>query len=109
MRLRFARAILLAAGVGLAGCDWHEETGFVEVKKSFPVFATGDSLILNSTTLDLAARSSLVVQQPTGTAVIQLKHGETNRKLCEFAVRKNRVVTVTVMATNGSLRCSVQS
>lgn len=109
MRSRLSLAILLVAGMGLAGCDWHEETGFVEVKKSFTTLAAGDILILNSAPLDLGARSSLVVQQPTGTVSIQLKHGETSRKLCEFAVRKNRVVTVTLTAPSASLRYSVQS
>ncbi|WP_339037686.1 hypothetical protein WHZ78_07750 [Bradyrhizobium symbiodeficiens] len=41
------------------------------------------------------------MQQPAGTASIQLKHGQTLRKLCEFAVRKNRVVTVTLAAAEG--------
>lgn len=31
MRWRLSLAILLAAGMGLAGCDWHGEAGFVEV------------------------------------------------------------------------------
>lgn len=109
MRPRLVQAVLLAAGLGLAGCDWSAETGFVEVKKNFPALAAGDSLLVNSTTLELGSRSSLVVQQPTGTASLQLKHGETSRKLCEFSVRKNRVVTLTVAAANGSLRCTVQS
>lgn len=109
MRLGLTQAVLLAVGVGLAGCDWQEETGFVEVKKSFATLAIGDMLTLNAAALDIGARSSLVVRQPTGIASIQLKHGETSRKLCEFAVRKNRVVTVTLVAANGSLRCSVQS
>jgi hypothetical protein len=109
MKLRLTRTISLAVGMGLAGCDWHEETGFVEVKRSFATLATGDILTLNSATLDFGARSSLVIQQSTGTASIQVKHGEISRKLCEFAVRKNRVVTVTLAAANGSLRCSVQS
>jgi len=109
MKSRLTQAILLAIGVGLAGCDWHEGTGFVEVKKSFTALAVGDTLILNSSPLDLGTRSSIVVQHPTGSASIQVKHGETSRKLCEFAVRKNRVVTVTLVLTNGSLRCTVQS
>lgn len=108
MRLRLVQATFLAALVRLAGCDWYKETGFVEAKKSFAALAIGDILILNSATLDLGARSSLVVQ-PAGTASIQVKHGEISRKLCEFAVRKNRVVTVTLAVANGSLRCSVQS
>ncbi|MEH2492902.1 hypothetical protein [Bradyrhizobium sp. AZCC 2230] len=109
MRPSLSLSIFLVAGVGLAGCDWRDETGFVEVKKSFATMAAGDILILNSAPLDLGARSSLVVQQPTGTASIQVKHGETSRKLCEFAVRKNRVVTVTLTSASASLRCSVQS
>ncbi len=109
MRFWLPQAIAFAIGVGLAGCDWQEGTGFVEVKKSFAILAPGDTLILNSSPLDLGTRNSIVVQHPTGSASIQVRHGETSRKLCEFAVRKNRVVTVTLAAVNGSLRCSVQS
>lgn len=109
MRLKPGLSILLAAGVGLASCDWQGETGFVEVKKSFAILPAGDILILNSATLDLSARSSLVVKQPTGTASIQLKHGETSRKICDFAIRKNRVVTVSLISASASFRCSVQS
>ncbi|WP_210324905.1 hypothetical protein [Bradyrhizobium campsiandrae] len=93
----------------MAGCDFREETGFVEVKKSFANLAAGDTLMLNATALDLGTRSSLVVQQPTGTASLQVRRGDASRKLCEFPVRKNRVVTVTLAAANGALRCSVQS
>ncbi|MCP3442078.1 hypothetical protein [Bradyrhizobium sp. CCGUVB14] len=99
---------MVAVAVGLAGCDWREETGFVEVKKNFANPGAGDTLVLNATTLDFGARNSLVVQQPTGTASLQVRRGETSRKLCEFAIRKNRVVTVTLAAANGGLRCSVQ-
>ncbi|MBR0725078.1 hypothetical protein JQ612_27770 [Bradyrhizobium manausense] len=109
MRLKLTCAVLAALAVGLAGCDWREETGFVEVKKSFASLAVGDTLVLNETMLDFGTRSSLVIQQPTGTAGLQVRRGETSRKLCEFAVRKNRMVTVTLAAANGGLRCSVQS
>ncbi|WP_456737772.1 MULTISPECIES: hypothetical protein [unclassified Bradyrhizobium] len=87
---RLTQAMLLSAGAGLAGCDWPEETGFVEVKQSFATLAVGDTLILNSAPLDLGARSSLVIQHPTGTASIQVKPGETSRKLCEFGSEKPR-------------------
>lgn len=109
MTLRPTLAILLAAGVGLAGCDWHDETGFVEAKKSFVTLAASDTLILNSAPLDFGARGTLVGQHPTGTASIQVKHGETGRKLCEFQVRKYRVVTVILTTANRSLRCTAQS
>lgn len=107
--MRLIGALSLAAGIGLAGCNWSDETGFVEVKRSFATSPAGDTLLLNSATLDFGTRTSLVVQQPTGAASILVKHGEPSRKICEFAVRKNRVVTVTLTAVNGSLRCSVQS
>lgn len=107
--MKLTRAAVLLVGMSLAGCDWHEETGFVEVKRNFVTLAAGDVLALNANPLDLGNRTSLVVQQPSGTASIQVKHGETSRKLCEFTVRRNRVVTVTLAAANGSLRCSVQS
>lgn len=99
---------MVAVALGLAGCDWREDTGFVEVKKSFVGLAAGDTLILNATTLDFGTRSSLIIQQPTGTASLQVRRGETSRKLCEFAVRKNRMVTATLAAASGGLRCSVQ-
>lgn len=108
MTPKLTRAVLVALAVGLAGCDWREETGFVEVKKSFASLAVGDTLILNATTLDFGARSSLIIQHPTGTGSLEVRRGETSRKLCEFAVRKNRMVTVTLASVNGGLRCSVQ-
>lgn len=63
MRARLSLAILLVAGMGLVGCDWHEETGFVEVKKSFTALAAGDILILN-----LAPVGSRCPEQSCGAA-----------------------------------------
>lgn len=105
--LALGPAVVLAAGLG--GCEWKEQTGFVEFKRGTG-FAGTEVLLLNSTEVTgLAQKDRLIIQERTGTASLQLKRGENNQKLCDFEIRKNRVVTVTVSYSNAAMRCAVQS
>ena len=105
--LALGAAVVLGAGLG--GCEWKEQTGFVEFKRGVG-FAGTEVLLLNSTEVaGLAQKDRLIIQERTGAASLQLKRGEANQKLCDFEIRKNRVVTVTVSYSNAAMRCTVQS
>jgi hypothetical protein len=102
----FLAAVILA---GIGGCEWKDETGFVEIRKAGNL-AGADVLLLNSTEIaGLAQKDRLIIQEPVGAATLQLKRGENNQKLCDFEIKKNRVITVTVSYVNASMRCTVQS
>jgi hypothetical protein len=102
----FPAAMIIA---GISGCYWKDQTGFVEIRKSGSL-AGADVLLLNSTEIaGLAQKDRLIVQEPIGAATLQLKRGENSQKLCDFEIKKNRVVTVTVSYVNASMRCTVQS
>ena len=105
--LALGPACLLVAGLG--GCEWKDETGFVEFKRGVGL-NPADVLLLNSTEIaGLARKDHLIIQERTGAATLQLKRAENNQKLCDFEIKKNRVVTVTVSYSNASIRCTVQS
>jgi hypothetical protein len=112
MRPRSALPVLFAGScilAGVSGCGWQDETGFVEIKKAVS-FTGADLLMLNSTEIaNLAQKDHLIIQQPVGAASLQLKRGENSQKLCDFVIKKNRVVTVTLTYVNASMRCAVQS
>lgn len=105
---RSSLAVLLTCcGVGLAGCV--PESGFVEIKRKVALHRD-DVLIVNKTTVtNLAARESAVVKQPAGMTTLTLKRGEKVEKLCEFAISKNRLTTVTLTSANALVRCTTQS
>jgi hypothetical protein len=97
--------------VGIGGCDWKEETGFVEIRRSGVLNLGGDDqLVFNSTEIaNLAQKDHMIIQEPVGAASIQIKRGDKSQKLCDLEVKKNRVVTVTLTSVNTIIRCSVQT
>jgi hypothetical protein len=95
--------------VGMGGCDWKDEKGFVEIKRSANL-TSDDLLLLNDTELaNLAQKDRLIIQERVGKASLQLKRGEKSQKLGDVDIRKDRVVTVTLTYVNASVRCTVQS
>ena len=105
-----SRAILLALlALAAAGCVPDSDSGFVEIRRKVTL-QRDDVLLINKTAVtDLAAKDSAVIKQPTGSTTLTLKRGERVEKLCEFAVSRNRVTTVTLVYTNALVRCSTQS
>ena len=109
--IRFCLVILAGLWVliGLSGCDWKDQTGFVEIRKGVS-FTADDHLILNSTEIaNIAQKDHVIIQEHVGTASLQLRRGEKSQKLCDVEIRKDRVVTVTITYLNASMRCTVQS
>lgn len=105
--------LVAAAGIllGMGGCEWKDDTGFVEIRKGASVSLSGDdTLVLNSTDIpSLGQKDHLIIQEPVGATTLQLKRGEKSLKLCDVVIRKNRVVTVILSSVNTVLRCSVQT
>ena len=102
---------LIGSGIfvaaALSGCEYAGQTGFVELKRG--VGLTGnDVFLLNSTEIaGLAQKDHLIIQEAAGAATLRLKRDE--QKLCDFQIKKNRVVTVVVSYSNMAMRCTVQS
>jgi hypothetical protein len=98
------------AGIGLlvlalAACSPNTDTGYVELRV-FPAFNA--ALVLNSEKLEPLKDGRAILRQRVGPARLQLDRGGQLALLCEFEVRKNRIVTVTVSTFDRRLRCEVQ-
>lgn len=103
LNVGLACAVLL-----LGGCETRDQVGFVEVRRSVALSGT-EQLVVDSTELrGLAHKERMIVQLRPGPAKLQIKRGEAAQDVCEFVVRKDRVVTVTLVYVNSALRCSVQ-
>jgi hypothetical protein len=107
----FALAAAACLVLAMGGCEWKEETGFVEIRKAGALsLGPDDVLMLNSTEIaNLAQKDHLIIQERVGATSLQLKRGEKSQKLCDLEVKKNRVVTVTVTFVNTIMRCAVQT
>jgi len=66
-------------------------------------------LALGTARLDAAKIGGAVLRQRTGAATLQFERDGKLVPFCEFSVRKNRIVTVTVSAVGRDPRCKVQS
>jgi hypothetical protein len=99
-----AAACVVACGLGLAACT--DDVGYVEVKVA-PGFIV-PPLVLGSSRIDTAKSGSAVLRQRVGIATLEFERDGRLISLCEFDVRKNRIVTVAVSAIGRDPRCKVQ-
>src|SRR5207249_429975 len=102
----FARPIMGVLMFGLAGCT--DDVGYVEVK-TFPGFNV--PLYLDTAKLEGPFKNgTTVVRQQVGKTKLQLERGGQFLSLCEFDVRKNRIVTVklTVAGFERVPRCELK-
>ena len=100
-----------AAGVGvavlaLALTHWREDTGYVEIKV-VPGFVV-PLLVLGSARIDTTKSEGTVLRERVGTATLAYERFGERVPFCEFAVRKNRIVTIAVTAFGRDPRCKVQ-
>ena len=97
------RAITAAVVLALAGCG--EQSGYVEIKV-LPGYAV-PPLLLGDARVD-TARPSTVLRERVGVARLEFERDGRRIPLCEFDVRKDRIVTVAVSAIGRDPRCKVQ-
>lgn len=101
----FARAGAPLVALALAGCLPDKGVGYVEIKV-FPALPV--ALYLNAVKLDALKNGTAVLRQDVGPAKLQLERNGQLALLCEFDVKKNRVITVNVSTIDRGARCEVQ-
>jgi hypothetical protein len=84
-----------------------EQTGYVEIRTS-PGFRL-PPLSLESTKVDPKNDGVTVLRQRVGPARLQYAQGNDLVAFCDFNVRKDRIVTVTVSGFGKEPRCKVQN
>jgi len=93
-----------AAMLALAACK--EDAGYVEIKVA-PGFIV-PPLALGAARIDPARSASTVLRQKVGAAKLEYERDGRRVPFCEFAVRKNRIVTVAVSVFGRDPRCKVE-
>ncbi|HEY7301483.1 MAG TPA: hypothetical protein VH684_26635 [Xanthobacteraceae bacterium] len=110
LRLAMLAAALVAAGT-LAGCQFAEDVGYVEIR-TVPVSTAAAplSLYLDMVRLDAPKKGVAVLRQRVGTAKLAIEGGSGHLALlCDIVVRKNRVTTVTLSVLERPLRCQCRN
>ena len=115
---RLAVVLMIVSLAGAAYYAWRwpptDSAGFVEVKRTFAAFDPRDVIRLNDADVlraDAApdATASVVVRQAAGDIRLDYARGEVARTLCNFTLRKNRIVTATLTQTRTGIVCTVKA
>jgi len=107
MRWVLAAAVGIAvAALGLALTHATEDVGYVEIKVA-PGFVV-PPLALGAARIDIAKTRSTVLRERVGPATLTYERYGERVPFCEFAVRKDRIVTIAVSAFGRDPRCKVQ-
>lgn len=109
MRRAFIAVGALVLASGLAGCGpGSGNAGFADISLNF-LRSGGDIYRLNAVTVDeLRTRGAAVVREPAGTVRLELERLGRLYTLCDFTVRKDRIVTVAVRYGGGGFGCEVK-
>jgi hypothetical protein len=89
--------------IGVAACD--PDTGFAEIKVQ-PGY-TLPALAIDKEPLALKT-GTVILRRKVGAAKLHADRGGNLVAFCDFAVRKNRITTVSVYSTGRELHCNVQ-
>jgi hypothetical protein len=101
---RALAGVALALASSLAGCG--DDVGYVEVKVA-PGYLL-PPLFLGAARIDPARNASTVLREPVGAAKLEFERDGRRVPFCEFAVRKDRIITVAVSALGRDPRCRVE-
>lgn len=97
-----------AACVALGGCNLPGETGYIEIR-TVPVTSRVPPLYLDATKLDPVQKGIAVLKQRTGTARLFADSLGGHVPICDIAVRKNRITTVTISVLDRPPRCQCRN
>jgi len=89
----------------LAACN-ENSVGYVEIR-TFP--GLSGPLYLNSAKIDTPHDGSAILQRSIGKTTLGLERNGILLPVCEFNVRTNRIITVTVLVIDRLPRCDVQN
>ena len=90
--------------LALAGC-LDAGAGYVEIK-AFPGFAL--PLYLDTVKLGDVKNGTAVLRQEVGHSRLQLERNGQFFVLCEFEVKKNRIITLSLTIADRLPRCEVR-
>jgi len=98
------RLIAWIAALLIMGCT-ENDVGYVEIR-TFPGFST--PLYLNSAKVDTPRNGSAILRRDVGKTKVELERNGLLLPVCEFDVRANRIITVTISTLDRLPRCDVQ-
>ena len=110
MCARCTLAVRLAAAgavAALAACT-PKDAGYVEIK-TVPVANATTALYLDSVKLEPLKNGTAVLRQGVGTAKLATDGNGGKLALCNIAVRKNRITTVTISVLERPPRCQCRN
>ena len=85
--------------------------GFVAVRTTFALPAS-DAYLLGGATLsplNKGAPAEATFAEPVGSTKLRLRRAGATFDLCEVAVRRNRITSVTVVAVDNTMRCRIDA
>ena len=108
LRAALAAVGLALAGISLAGCNLPGDAGYVEIR-TVPATSRVPSLYLDAVKLEPVQKGIAILKQRTGTAKLFADSVGGQVALCDIAVRKNRITTVTVSVLDRPPRCQCRN
>jgi hypothetical protein len=107
MRPLFAGVAGIGVGVlALALTNCNQDTGYVQIKIA-PGFVL-PPLVLGTTRIDATRSDGTVLRERVGPATLAYERAGERVPFCQFAVRKDRIVTIAVSAFGRDPRCKVE-
>jgi hypothetical protein len=105
------RALALAGvALGLAACQPTGDVGYVEIR-TVPVLTNvaGPTFYLDTYKVESPKKGNAVLAQRVGTVKLATDGAGGQLLLCEIAVKKNRITTVTISVLERPPRCQCRN
>lgn len=98
------------AGLTLAGCDRHQDEGYLEIR-TVPASAQMPTvLVFDSAKLDPVKKGQAILRAKVGPHKLQIEGpGGQLALLCDIEVKKDRITTVTISVLDRPPRCQCRN